>query len=64
MKDMQDSEKLIGKLIKKRQQENKAFIKILNALENKAEHPGTPLKEEASPKTKSKTKVKAKSKSK
>ncbi len=35
MKEKQDSEKLIGKMIKKRKEENKAFIKILNALDPK-----------------------------
>jgi hypothetical protein len=33
MEEKQDSEKLIGKLIRKRKEENKAFAKILSALE-------------------------------
>ena len=36
MKEKEDNEKLIGKLIKKRKEENKAFVKMLNALESKA----------------------------
>lgn len=36
MSKKEDSEKLIGKLIKKRKDENKAFAKILNALEGKS----------------------------
>jgi hypothetical protein len=35
MKEKEDSERLIGKMIKKRKEENKAFIKILNALDPK-----------------------------
>ena len=35
MKEKEDSERLIGKLIKKRKEENKAFTKILNALDQK-----------------------------
>jgi hypothetical protein len=35
MKEKDDNEKLIGKLIKKRKQENEAFIKLLSAMETK-----------------------------
>jgi hypothetical protein len=35
MEEKDDSEKLIGKMIKKRKVENKAFTKILNAIEPK-----------------------------
>lgn len=35
MEERQDSEKLIGKLIKKRKAENEAFMKLLNAMEGK-----------------------------
>ena len=34
MEDKQDSERLIGKLIKKRKAENEAFTKLLNAMES------------------------------
>lgn len=33
MEEKNDSEKLIGKLIKKRKEENSAFIKLLSAME-------------------------------
>ena len=33
MEENQENEKLIGKLIKKRKQENEAFMKLLNAIE-------------------------------
>lgn len=35
MEDKQDSERLIGKLIKKRKAENEAFVKLLNAIDNR-----------------------------
>jgi hypothetical protein len=35
MKPKDENEKLIGKLIKKRKQENEAFIKLLSAIEIK-----------------------------
>lgn len=38
MKEEQNSEKLIGELIKKRKEENQAFIKLLHAIENKPEN--------------------------
>lgn len=37
MEKNKDSEQLINKLIKKRKQENDAFIKLLNAIETKTE---------------------------
>ena len=33
MEESQENEKLIGKLIKKRKQENEAFMKLLTAIE-------------------------------
>lgn len=54
MKDKQDSEKLIGRLIKKRKEENQAFIKILNAFDPKANPPEAELKKNSKSKTKSK----------
>ena len=39
MEDKQDSERLIGKLIKKRRAENEAFTKLLNAMEGKGNAP-------------------------
>ena len=35
MEEKNDSEKLIGKLIKKRKEENDAFVKLLTAMETK-----------------------------
>jgi hypothetical protein len=37
MENDRDNERLINKLIKKRKQENEAFIKLLNAIEMKSE---------------------------
>jgi hypothetical protein len=37
MKEKEDSEKLIGKLMKKRKEENEAFIKLLHAIESKTQ---------------------------
>lgn len=37
MKEKDENEKLIGKLIKKRKQENEAFIKLLSAIETKSQ---------------------------
>ena len=51
MEERQDSEKLIGKLIKKRKEENEAFAKLLNAMESKGNVPQEPSKPK--PKTKS-----------
>jgi hypothetical protein len=44
MEEGKDSEKLIGKLIKKRKAENEAFMKMLNAMENKATIMDKPFK--------------------
>ena len=43
MEDKHENEKLIGKLIKKRKQENDAFFKLLDALETK--NPAEPAKD-------------------
>ena len=51
MEDRQDSEKLIGKLIKKRKEENEAFMKLLNAIESKGNTANEQPKDK--PKTKS-----------
>lgn len=37
MNEKEDNEKLIGKLIKKRKEENEAFMKLLNAMDIKAQ---------------------------
>jgi hypothetical protein len=39
MAEKDDSEKLIGKLIRKRKAENDAFLKLLTAMESKAVAP-------------------------
>ena len=36
MKEENNSDEVIGKLIKKRQQENEAFLKLLSAMESKS----------------------------
>lgn len=51
MENPQESEKLIGKLIKKRKTENEAFIKLLNAMESK----GNAIQEPSKPKRKTKS---------
>ncbi len=50
MEKDKDSEQLINKLIKKRKQENDAFIKLLSAIETKTEI-------EKKPKTQQKSKA-------
>ena len=50
MEEKAKSEQLIDKLIKKRKQENDAFIKLLSAMENK----GNESHESTKPKGKSK----------
>ena len=37
MKEKEEDEKLLGELIKKRKDENEAFIKLLQAMENKTQ---------------------------
>lgn len=49
MKEKDSNEKIIGKLIKKRKQENDAFMKLLSAIETKGHA-------DATSKTKGKTK--------
>jgi hypothetical protein len=50
MEDKGKSEELIDKLIRKRKEENDAFMKLLNAIENK----GNESHENAKPKSKGK----------
>jgi hypothetical protein len=53
MEEREDNEKTISKLIKKRKEENEAFMKLLNAVENKGPLPV----EEKKVKTKKKSKL-------
>jgi hypothetical protein len=49
MAEKDDSENLIGKLIRKRKAENDAFLKLLNAMESKAVAPVTGSKRKQKP---------------
>ena len=53
MEQGNDSEKLIGKLIKKRKEENKAFTKLIHAIESKTPEAESP--KESTRKSKLKT---------